>query len=95
MTAPFKLSAMLGHLEDLVSDGTVPRTVTSFGDLHSYLDANCLGGLCEDEVFDGLIAHFGGREQGSMPEGMLDLLNKYHDAIDLLIKSGFFLENSK
>ena len=96
MTTPFRLSAMLAHLEDLVSDGTVPRTVGSFAELHDYVDANCLGGLCDDEVYEGLITYFGGPdEHGGIPDGMLDFINMCQANIDLIIKSGYFKETTK
>lgn len=96
MTAPLKLSNMLGHLEELVMSGLVPTTLASFGELHDYVDANCLGGLCEDEIFDGLIAHFGGPdEHGGIPDGMLNFINMCQDNLDLIIKSGYFKETTK
>lgn len=32
-----------------IADGTVPATVATFSELHDYVDANCYGGLCDDE----------------------------------------------
>jgi hypothetical protein len=32
-----------------IADGLVPVTVASFSELHDYRDANCYGGLCDDE----------------------------------------------
>lgn len=83
------LPACKEHLLNLVQSGFVPRDVRSFGDLHDYVDANCLAGLCEDEVLDGFIQHFGGRdEHEGMPQSMLDFLNKTQSDLDLWIKSG-------
>jgi hypothetical protein len=62
--------------------GIIPRTVSSFSELHDYCDANCLGGLCKDEVFDALVEKFGGRDtHEGMPQGMLDLINAVQDEI--------------
>jgi hypothetical protein len=35
-----------------VAAGIVPATVTSFSDLHDYVDANCYAGLCDDALYD-------------------------------------------
>lgn len=35
-----------------IARGTVPPTVTSFAELHDYVDANCYGGLCDDDAPD-------------------------------------------
>lgn len=34
---------------DLVADGTIPADVRTFGELHDHIDANELGGLCDDD----------------------------------------------
>lgn len=33
---------------DDMADGTIPRTVSSFSELHDFVDANCYGGFCDD-----------------------------------------------
>lgn len=72
-----------------VANETVPASVPSFGDLNDYVDANCYGGLCEDEMFDSLIDHFGGRDiHEGMPQGMFDYINDAQTAIDKWIKQG-------
>jgi hypothetical protein len=40
--------AELEILDD-IADGTLPATVGSFSELHDYVDANCYGGLCDEE----------------------------------------------
>lgn len=63
--------------------GFIPLGVTNFGDLHSYCDANCLGGLCDDGKCNALIEHYGGRDANEgMPDGMMDLINSAQDAVD-------------
>lgn len=32
-----------------IEQGYVPSTVKSFSELHDYVDANCYGGLCDDD----------------------------------------------
>lgn len=62
--------------------GIIPRTVSSFSELHDYIDANCLGGLCKDEVSNALAAKCGGLDRhGGMPQGMLDLINAAQDEV--------------
>ena len=31
-----------------IKEGIVPDTVTSFSDLHDFVDANCYGGFCDE-----------------------------------------------
>lgn len=70
--------------------GRIPRTVSSFSELHDYIDANELGGFCEEKLASDLCIHFGGydwwsdqyNEQG-LPEGMMDYINECQSAIDL------------
>lgn len=61
----------------------VPIQVRSFSDLHDYIDANELGGFCDDKFCDELIAHFGGRDayNDGMPDGMLSYMNACQDAV--------------
>lgn len=35
-------------IED-IRNGVVPSSVADFGELHDYVDANCYGGICEDD----------------------------------------------
>lgn len=63
--------------------GQIPRDSASFSVLHDYCDANCLGGLCEDPIFDALTAKHGGSDKGEgMPQGMLDLINAAQTEVD-------------
>lgn len=69
--------------------GTVPADVASFGDLHDYVDANCYGGVCEDDLFEALVTHFGGDlAEGGIPDAMTDYLNAAQDAVNAWIVSG-------
>lgn len=66
----------------LMAAGLIPQTVKTYSDLHDHCDANCLGGLCEDSVFDALMSQHGGHdEQQGMPQGMLDLINAAQSAV--------------
>lgn len=69
----------------------VPRSVKSFGDLHSYVDANEYGGFCEDAVADSLIEKFGGRDADEgLPQGFIDLMNACQTAVSLRLRNGYF-----
>jgi hypothetical protein len=77
-----------------VLTGRVSRNVASFGELHNYVDANCYGGLCEEQLSDALIKHFGGRDLPSeaMPDGMMNYINNAQNEINLWISSGDMLK---
>jgi hypothetical protein len=72
-----------------VQQNIIPSTVKSFSELHDYVDANCLGGLCDDVMAEIMIQCYGGRdEHEGMPQGMLDTINNAQNAIDEWIKKG-------
>lgn len=35
-------------IED-IQKGVIPSSISSFGELHEYVDANCYGGICDDD----------------------------------------------
>lgn len=75
-----------------IAAGKVPTTVSSFSELHDWVDANCYG-LCEEGAFDALEVAFGGtRQVGLMldasPPELLDLLNAAQDQVDAWLKRG-------
>jgi hypothetical protein len=81
--------AMIREIKRHARFGDIPTSVSSFAELHDYMDANCLGELCNDDFADALIEAFGGRdEHEGMPTGMLYAINAAQDAVDLLIKEG-------
>jgi hypothetical protein len=77
-----------------VASGIIPPTVKSFSELHDHIDANCLGGFCEDRFADALIEHFGGRDKSTeaMPDGMMNFMNSMQAAVDTWIAKGGLLE---
>lgn len=86
------IAQMKEEILDDVRRGFVPRNCASFGELHDYRDANCYGGLCDDDVADALIEQFGGRDEDEgMPDGMLNLINAAQDPVDEWIKQGGLL----
>lgn len=58
VTAPLDKDGIIARMKKEVLDdmasGRVPVTVTSFGDLHSHVDANYYGGFLEDKVANEL-----------------------------------------
>jgi hypothetical protein len=53
------VARMKREIGDDIEAGTVPAHVDDFGDLHSYVDANTYGGLCDEDdanVTLGLVA---------------------------------------
>lgn len=80
-------------MEDIAS-GRVPFTVSSFGRLHDYVDANCYGGLCEDgsgwdALFPGKYAENGatdGPKHIAVQELFCDAVNQVQDAVDLWLR---------
>jgi hypothetical protein len=55
------VARMVDEIHQCWQSGQIPRTVSSFDDLHSHIDANELGGFCDDEIINPIIAAFGGR----------------------------------
>ena len=75
-------------IEDIKA-GRVPADCPSFSTLHDYVDANCYGGFCEDDVMQALTDHFGGLDENEgMPVSLIDYLNDAQNAIDLWLKEG-------
>lgn len=75
-------------IEDIKA-GRVPADCPSFSALHDYVDANCYGGFCEDDVMQALLEHYGGRDENEgMPDELMDYFNEAQNSIDLWIKEG-------
>ncbi len=73
-----------------IQAGAIPKDIKTFWDLDDYRDANTYGNLCEDDTFDALVDHFGGRdkEDEGMPQGMVDFVNKLHEELDAWMLAG-------
>ena len=83
------VAAIKAEVLERMREGTIPEDVKSFSDLHDYCDANCLGGLCESKTFDALWSHFAGSESvETMPQGMLDLINKVQETVHAWLACG-------
>lgn len=78
--------------QEIIEDnkiGRVPADCPSFSALHDYVDANCYGGFCEDDVMQALTDHFGGLDEDEgMPDALIGYLNDAQNSIDRWIKEG-------
>jgi hypothetical protein len=80
----------------MIKEGAMPRGVSSLEDVHDHCDGNCLGGLCEDDLFDTLVLHYGGRdEHEGMPQGMINHINQANDQVEIWLAAGGHLEETK
>lgn len=57
-------------------DGTIPLSVEDFGELHDYVDADCLGGWCNDSEYDKLCD-----SRGKMTSTALDYLESLYECM--------------
>lgn len=69
-------------LEDITT-GRVPSSVSTFSELHDYVDANEYGGLCEDDLWPEEPD-----EDPSRGERMADLANEVQGAVDVWLRAG-------
>lgn len=82
---------MVDEIAAEIANGRIPKNVESFSQLHDYVDANEFGGFCEDEVNDQLVDFFGGLDSNDgWPDGMVAFVNEAQNAVDQIIKSGYF-----
>jgi DNA-binding transcriptional ArsR family regulator len=73
----------------LMRAGAIPVSVRTFSELHDHCDANCLGGLCKNEVFDAIWRSFAPIDTPTgMPDGMVNLINGAQDAVNAWLASG-------
>ncbi|MDP4028388.1 MAG: hypothetical protein Q8P42_05410 [Gallionella sp.] len=83
------IEAMKKEIIEDVKSGRVPADCPSFSALHDYVDANCYGGFCEDDVMQALLEHYGGRDENEgMPDELMDYFNEAQNSIDRWIKEG-------
>lgn len=75
-------------IEDIHA-GRVPADCPSFSALHDYVDANCYGGFCEDDVMQALTNCFAETDENEgMPDALITYLNDAQNSIDRWIKEG-------
>ena len=66
-----------------IADGTVPSTVTTFSELHDYVDANEYGGFCIDEINAAIEAEFSNEHRSSV-----DYFNICQNEVDYWLYRG-------
>lgn len=63
-----------------IDNGIVPETVSSFSELHDYVDANCYGGFCDDdEDYDD--------DNEEIWENQMELVNTVQCLVDVWLKT--------
>lgn len=67
-----------------ITNGTIPETCASFGELHDYVDANCYGGFCNDEFSD----KWGMPSDEGYPNALIELADNAQNAIDAWLNAG-------
>jgi hypothetical protein len=71
------------EIRECIADGVIPADrVTSFSDLHDFIDANTLGGICAD----GFPESFGTDQAGH--DAWMTFGNDVFDIVDAWIKNG-------
>jgi hypothetical protein len=68
-----------------IAAGTTPADVATFSALHDYTDANCYGGLCDD---DGPMSHLWDVEDSSGCAVMLSFGAEVQDAVHQWLVAG-------
>ena len=73
------VASMKSDIELDIKGGVVPETVGSFSELHDYVDANCYGGLCDDEAPSAID-----------DEAFCEATNKAQEEVDRWLKARAF-----
>ncbi len=61
----------------------------TFSELHDHIDANCLGGFCDDDVAQALLIWFGGPDaDGGWLQSMIDFINEAQGAVNKWLAEG-------
>jgi hypothetical protein len=82
------VSAMKAHVLEMMRSGQVPPATDSLSALHEHCDGNCLGGICDDDVFEQLVHAFGGRdEEESLPRAMNQFLQDAENQVSAWLAS--------
>jgi len=86
-TAEQLAEQMKAEIRTDVAAGTVPATVSSFAELHDYVDANCYGGT--EELFDQLVTESETDQEHQVKLDKLSaIMNPAMDIVDAWIKAG-------
>lgn len=90
MIAPTLDESIKRMKQEIIEDvqiGRVRADCPSFSALHDYVDANCYGGFCDDEVMLALTNCFAGPDENEgMSDALIAYLNDAQNSIDHWIK---------
>ena len=83
------VSTMRSEVLELMASGHIPRSAKTFSELHDHIDANCLGGFCDDDVAQALLIWFGGPDaDGGWLQSMIDFINEAQGAVNKWLAEG-------
>ena len=78
-----------------VANGTIPATVASFSALHDHMDANCLGGFCDEDlkpVFEAIFKRNGEDDAEWFSNGFMQATGATQNRVDAWLRAGGVLE---
>ncbi len=71
-----------------IEKGMVPETVSSFSDLHTYVDANTYGGFADEDYLSEVWAYYGAHSDNGCPAEVYDFVNNAQNAINTWLEKG-------
>ena len=71
-----------------IASGKVPASVSSFSELHDYVDANEYGGFCDDDYLTKLWAFYGALSDDGCPAEVYEFTNAAQNAIETWLGNG-------
>jgi hypothetical protein len=78
------------HVLELIADGDIPANVGSFSALHDHIDANCLGGFCDDDlnpIFEAIFPRTTADADDYFPYAFMEAVATVQDRVDAWIKA--------
>ena len=77
------VSIMKHEITADIAEMRIPHNVSSYSDLHDYVDANCYGGFCEDDAHP-----WAWKPEGGLTDAATDLINAATDIVDKWLANG-------
>jgi len=81
------IERMKAEIQADIVAGIVPATVSSFSELHDYVDANCYGGFCDDDYLSSLWGFYGAMSDDGCPAEVYEFINAAQLAIDAWLQT--------
>lgn len=78
------VAAMKAEILDLIKDGTVPETVSSFSELHDYIDANMLA----EDLFPSDVDFYDDDATEAHFARVIEVLNPAQDEVNVWLHRG-------